>query len=371
MLNIITSNAGRASETFVESARADGEDNLAWLRRALGDLPAPEIEGTPTHLVLIGGRDQISFRLRVAQAHLRHDMTPSHWSHAALLGPVRNYARRTQTYEVSLEPAGGFGIPAATNALQVGRITTYADPDRYPNIALLRLPVDAALWQRATTREQISVLERFEKQRSVLDVTELVLQWLAFLWGVGRGRQSPAGGVRRADGGDDRGDPQRGRLRHHTRPGEPRELPRGDLAGGEVVASVLPGAEPGSDRWPMACRPADRPLDTGSLGYAPSLWPQPSGQFPVNGSDPIRSGPRSYAPARGCVSMAVQKAVDLTGTGASVDEAVAEAVDRAGMTLEGLTRFDVVSVSGTLDGRRLTYEAHVRVWFTLLERVHG
>jgi len=69
--------------------------------------------------------------------------------------------------------------------------------------------------------------------------------------------------------------------------------------------------------------------------------------------------------------MAVQKAVDLTGTGASVDEAVAEAVDRAGMTLDGLTRFDVVSVSGTLDGRRLTYEAHVRVWFTLLERVHG
>jgi hypothetical protein len=186
MLNIITSNAGRASETFVESARPDGEDNLAWLRRALGDLPAPEIEGTPTHLVLIGGRDQISFRLRVAQAHLRHDMTPSHWSHAALLGPVRSYARRTQTYEVSLEPAGGFGIPAATNALQVGRITTYADPDRYPNIALLRLPVDAALWQRTTTREQISVLERFEKQRSVLDVTELVLQWLAFLWGVGR-----------------------------------------------------------------------------------------------------------------------------------------------------------------------------------------
>jgi flavin-binding protein dodecin len=69
--------------------------------------------------------------------------------------------------------------------------------------------------------------------------------------------------------------------------------------------------------------------------------------------------------------MAVQKAVDLTGTGASIDEAVAEAVDRAGMTLDGLTRFDLVSVSGSLDGNRLVYEAHVRVWFTLLERVHG
>jgi hypothetical protein len=186
MLNIITSTAGSASESFAESAREDDEDNLAWLGRTLADLPEPEAEGTPTHVVLIGGRDQLSFRLRVAQAHLRHDLTPSHWSHAALLGPLRTDMRRTGTYEVSLDPPSGFGVPATTNALQAGRLSAYSDPDRYPNIALLRLPVDAALWQRATTREQISVLERFEKQRSVLDVTELVLHWLAFLWGVGR-----------------------------------------------------------------------------------------------------------------------------------------------------------------------------------------
>lgn len=69
--------------------------------------------------------------------------------------------------------------------------------------------------------------------------------------------------------------------------------------------------------------------------------------------------------------MAVQKAVDLTGTGASVEEAVTEAVDRASMTLEGVTRFQVVALSGTVDSGRVSYEAHVRVWFTLLERVHG
>lgn len=69
--------------------------------------------------------------------------------------------------------------------------------------------------------------------------------------------------------------------------------------------------------------------------------------------------------------MAVQKAVDLTGTGSSVEEAVAEALDRAGMTLEGVTRFEVISIGGSADDGRLTYEAHVRVWFTLLERVHG
>jgi flavin-binding protein dodecin len=54
-----------------------------------------------------------------------------------------------------------------------------------------------------------------------------------------------------------------------------------------------------------------------------------------------------------------------------VEEAVAEAMDRAGMTLEGVTRFEIVSLGGSAEGGRLTYEAHVRVWFTLLERVHG
>ncbi|HEU4422587.1 MAG TPA: hypothetical protein VFR67_08600, partial [Pilimelia sp.] len=95
-------------------------------------------------------------------------------------------ASRIVTYEVSLDPPTGFGIPTASNAVQTGRLGTYADPERYPNIALLRLPVPSEQWQRETTRDQISVLERFKKQRSVLDVTELVLQWLAFLWGVGR-----------------------------------------------------------------------------------------------------------------------------------------------------------------------------------------
>jgi flavin-binding protein dodecin len=69
--------------------------------------------------------------------------------------------------------------------------------------------------------------------------------------------------------------------------------------------------------------------------------------------------------------MAVQKAVDLTGTGATVEEAVSEAMDRADMTLEGVTRFEIVSLGGSTDGGRLVYEAQVRVWFTLLERVHG
>jgi flavin-binding protein dodecin len=69
--------------------------------------------------------------------------------------------------------------------------------------------------------------------------------------------------------------------------------------------------------------------------------------------------------------MAVQKAVDLTGSGRTVEEAVSEALDRAGLTLEGITSFDVRKLSGVVDNGRVEYQVRVRVWFTLLERVHG
>jgi flavin-binding protein dodecin len=69
--------------------------------------------------------------------------------------------------------------------------------------------------------------------------------------------------------------------------------------------------------------------------------------------------------------MAVEKSVDLTGTGTSVQEAISEALDRASLTLEAVTSFDVVSVSGVVEGSRVTYRVRLTVWFTLLERMHG
>jgi flavin-binding protein dodecin len=70
-------------------------------------------------------------------------------------------------------------------------------------------------------------------------------------------------------------------------------------------------------------------------------------------------------------AVAVEKAVDLVGTGASIEEAVDEALDRAELTLEGITSFDVVNVSGVMQGSRVVYRVRLRVWFTLLERMHG
>jgi flavin-binding protein dodecin len=69
--------------------------------------------------------------------------------------------------------------------------------------------------------------------------------------------------------------------------------------------------------------------------------------------------------------MPVQKALDLAGTGGTIEEAVEEALDRAGLTLEGITSFTVGQISGTVDRGRPAYRVELRVWFTLLERMHG
>jgi flavin-binding protein dodecin len=69
--------------------------------------------------------------------------------------------------------------------------------------------------------------------------------------------------------------------------------------------------------------------------------------------------------------VAVRKAVELTGTGATVEDAVGEALDRARLTLEGITSFELRQVSGVVEGAETTYQVEIRVWFTLLERMHG
>ena len=69
--------------------------------------------------------------------------------------------------------------------------------------------------------------------------------------------------------------------------------------------------------------------------------------------------------------MAVEKAIELVGTGPTIEEAIAEAVDRAGLTIRGITSFEVERVSGTVDSAQLSYRVRVSLWFTVLEPVHG
>ena len=70
-------------------------------------------------------------------------------------------------------------------------------------------------------------------------------------------------------------------------------------------------------------------------------------------------------------TMTVQKAVELIGSGDSLQDAVTEALDRARITLEGITGFEVKDISGAVDGAATEYRVELRVWFELRERMHG
>jgi flavin-binding protein dodecin len=68
--------------------------------------------------------------------------------------------------------------------------------------------------------------------------------------------------------------------------------------------------------------------------------------------------------------VSVEKSIDLTATGSSIEDAVAEAVHRAGLTLQGLTSFEVEKIEGTIDNDDVTYRVLVRVSFVIKEQVH-
>jgi len=69
--------------------------------------------------------------------------------------------------------------------------------------------------------------------------------------------------------------------------------------------------------------------------------------------------------------VSVQKAIELVGTGDTIQDAVTEALDRARLSLEGITSFEVQHISGVVEGSTTAFRVELRVWFTLLERMHG
>ena len=95
MLNILSSRTTESNRQFREVPRQPGENNVGWIRRVAGVMGGGD-ESRWTDLVLLGGVSSCAFRLRVAQSHIRHDLTPSHWSHVLLLaGPADGEAKET------------------------------------------------------------------------------------------------------------------------------------------------------------------------------------------------------------------------------------------------------------------------------------
>jgi flavin-binding protein dodecin len=68
--------------------------------------------------------------------------------------------------------------------------------------------------------------------------------------------------------------------------------------------------------------------------------------------------------------MSVEKSIDLTATGSSIEEAVSAAVHRASLTLRGLTGFEVERIEGVIDGDEVSYRVLVRVSFLVKEQLH-
>jgi len=68
--------------------------------------------------------------------------------------------------------------------------------------------------------------------------------------------------------------------------------------------------------------------------------------------------------------MTVEKSIDLTARGSTVEEAIAEAVHRASLTLQGLTTFEVERIEGVVEDGDIVYKVLVRVSFVIKEQLH-
>lgn len=68
--------------------------------------------------------------------------------------------------------------------------------------------------------------------------------------------------------------------------------------------------------------------------------------------------------------MSIEKSIDLTATGPSIEEAVAEAVHRASLTLRGLTSFEIERIDGLVEDGEISYRVLVRISFVIKEQLH-
>ncbi len=180
MLQILRSKASSPNPHFTKQPRKKEEDNVAWLSR---------LDPGGVRIIVVGGRDHTSFRVRVAQSHARDDMTPSHWSHAALVvDPDAKLADdSTQLHHVPLEPSVKLSALLKRNGVETTRPSEFKNVRSYPNIAVLRLEAPAA--------EVKNLATAFRRMRASTDAIEHVLGWLAFVCGVGRASNPLVDGI--------------------------------------------------------------------------------------------------------------------------------------------------------------------------------
>ena len=177
MLKIVRSTTTQSNPQFIPFDRKDGESNSAWGERAVLDMKA----GGPdewTYVVLLGGSDTLAFRVRVAQSHLRHDMLPSFWSESILVRLAGATLAKAEALHVPLHQPEGPAFAARVNGVVARPLTDFDDTKRFPNIAVIALPV--------AQDKVVGKVDSFQQSRATLDALEHVLRWLAFAWGAAR-----------------------------------------------------------------------------------------------------------------------------------------------------------------------------------------
>jgi hypothetical protein len=149
--------------------RGSPRGNVGWLRRARRDHGIGEVGD----VVLLGGKSVVDFRIRVAQSHARHDLTPSYWSTVGVL------ASATRLITVPIASTGvDLSLIPASNAMLPAALSDFDDTNRYPNIAVVRFPgVDPT--------KLLEQADKLRKQRSIADLPALLIAWLGFVWGAG------------------------------------------------------------------------------------------------------------------------------------------------------------------------------------------
>lgn len=143
------------------AARERAISNRQWLRET----------GVRDGVILLGGISVVDFRIRFAQSQLRSDLLPSFWSMAGLLQDGETFL------SVPLDRIDDAAMVPSTNGVQTCRLQDYDDPERFPNIAVLRFTDDLGRVLRHVEQTRL---------RSVVDLPALVVTWLGYVWGVGQ-----------------------------------------------------------------------------------------------------------------------------------------------------------------------------------------
>src|SRR6478752_6209396 len=177
MVRQVRSKSGGRNPQFTELARGPSQSNMRWGEQAMRQMATAGSKDW-SYVLLLGGSDTMAFRLRVAQSHLRQDMLPSYWSQSLLVELRGDTVANARAIHVPLtQPAGPCFAPR-NNGVVVQPLRDFDDPLRYPNVALIAVPVAQA--------EILQRVEDFRNSKSSLDALEHVLRWLAFSWGSAR-----------------------------------------------------------------------------------------------------------------------------------------------------------------------------------------